>query len=77
LKAKLAPSKPPHREIFVLTPEEKRIVCCVLIALVAGVMTKHYRETHPRPLPAKSKINARGRAPLPPSPAEDASPRHP
>ena len=32
-----------RREIFVLTPEEKRTVCFVLIAFLLGVATKHYR----------------------------------
>jgi hypothetical protein len=35
-----------RREIFVLTPEEKRTVCFVLIAFVLGLATKHYRATH-------------------------------
>ena len=35
-----------RREIFVLTPEEKRTVCFVLIALLLGLATKHYRATH-------------------------------
>ena len=45
-------SKKVRREIFVLTPEEKRTVCFVLIAFVLGVATKHYREKHfPSPSP--------------------------
>ena len=35
-----------RREIFVLTPEEKRTICFVLVAFVLGVVTKHYRATH-------------------------------
>jgi hypothetical protein len=35
-----------RREIFVLTPEEKRTVCFILIAFLLGLATKHYRETH-------------------------------
>jgi hypothetical protein len=35
-----------RREIFVLTPEEKRTICFVLIAFVLGLATKHYRATH-------------------------------
>jgi hypothetical protein len=42
-----------RREIFVLTPEEKRTICFVLIAFVLGLGTKHYRETH---LPSSSPI---------------------
>ncbi len=36
-----------HR--FVLTPEEKRVICFVIAALLLGVGTKCYRDTHPRP----------------------------
>jgi hypothetical protein len=35
--------------VFVLTPEEKRTIAFVLCAVVLGVATKHYRDTHPRP----------------------------
>lgn len=42
---------PVHREIFVLTPEEIRTVCFVLLAFVLGLATKCYRDAHPRPLP--------------------------
>ena len=50
-------TKPARREIFVLTPEEKRTVCFVLIAFVLGLATKHYRDTHPLP---PSKQRSRG-----------------
>ena len=43
---KRAITKTVRREIFVLTPEEKRTVCFVLIAFFLGLATKHYRETH-------------------------------
>lgn len=43
-----------RREIFVLTPEEKRTVCFVLLAFILGLATKHYRETH---FPAPSPID--------------------
>jgi len=47
-----------RREIFVLTPEEKRTVCFVLIAFVLGLATKHYRETHFRsPSPVDVVMN--------------------
>jgi len=39
-----------RREIFVLTPEEKRAVGFVLIALLLGIGAKHYRELHAIPL---------------------------
>lgn len=44
MKAKRRP-----RRSFVLTPEEKRIVACVLAALLLGLVTRHYRAAHPRP----------------------------
>ncbi|PYJ07465.1 MAG: hypothetical protein DMF06_15650 [Verrucomicrobia bacterium] len=40
-----------EREIFVLTPEEKRAVCFVLVVFVLGLATKSYRDSHPAPLP--------------------------
>ena len=40
-----------HRQIFVLTLEEKKAVACILAALALGLATKHYRLTHPRPAP--------------------------
>jgi hypothetical protein len=39
--------KPARREIFVLTSEEKKTVCFVLITFVLGLATKHYRDAHP------------------------------
>jgi hypothetical protein len=53
--------RPARREIFVLTPEEKKTACFVLIAVVLGLATKHYRDTRPPPLP-KAEINAVGKA---------------
>jgi hypothetical protein len=61
MKANRDTPKPARREIFVLTPEEKRTVCFVLIAFVLGLATKHYRDAHPRSLP-KPDINVRGHA---------------
>ncbi|HEU0207856.1 MAG TPA: hypothetical protein VFQ78_02655 [Candidatus Udaeobacter sp.] len=52
----------PGRQIFVLTPEERRTIAFVLCALVLGVATKHYRDAHPRPpkpLPAKEQRTAK------------------
>lgn len=47
-------TKKVRREIFVLTPEEKRTVCFVLIAFILGLATKHYRETH---FPSSSPVD--------------------
>jgi hypothetical protein len=35
------------RQIFVFTPEEKKVVACVLGALVLGLAVKYYRDIHP------------------------------
>lgn len=67
--------KPARREIFVLTPEEKRTICFVLIAFVLGLATKSYRDAHPSLLP-KPDINVRGHA-TPNSRHEVRAPRRP
>jgi len=41
----------PRRQIFVLTPEEKRVLAFVLVAFVLGLGAKHYRDTHPQAPP--------------------------
>ena len=51
MKANRDASKPARREIFVLTPEEKKTLCFVLIAFVLGLATKFYRDRHPAPSP--------------------------
>jgi len=56
-----------RREIFVLTPEEKRIVCFVLIAFVLGLATKYYRMAHP---PASLKTEVKSSASASSNPAE-------
>jgi hypothetical protein len=58
--------KPVRREIFVLTPEEKKTVCFVLVAFVLGLATKCYRDAHPAP--ATKPPVARGHATPGPSP---------
>ena len=45
------PPNPTRREIFVLTPEEKRAAACVVGAFLLGLATMHYRAKHPRPAP--------------------------
>ena len=40
--------KPVRRQVFVLTPDEKKAVFCVLGVLVLGIGTMKYRATHPR-----------------------------
>jgi len=65
MKANRDNPKPPRREIFVLTLEEKKIVCFLLLAFVLGLATKYYRDRHPAP-PPKPATAAR----------EKAAPRH-
>ena len=48
-------AKKPRRDVFVLTPEEKRTLSLVLIALLLGLAAKHYRQKHSIP-PAKTAI---------------------
>jgi hypothetical protein len=33
--------------MFVLTAEEKRVVCFVMLAILIGLGVKEYRRTHP------------------------------
>ena len=48
--------KPPRRQVFVLTPEEKRAAACVIAAFLLGLGTMYYRAKHPRPpLPPTAK----------------------
>ncbi|HVF73173.1 MAG TPA: hypothetical protein VM940_16345 [Chthoniobacterales bacterium] len=46
--------RPSPRQIFVLTAEELRIICFVLVAFVLGLAVKHYRSTHPGPAVIKA-----------------------
>jgi hypothetical protein len=38
-----------RRQIFVLTGEEQRILCFVLVAIVLGMAVKYYRSTRTAP----------------------------
>ena len=40
-----------RRQLFVLTPDEKRATACVLGAFLLGLATMHYRADHPRKVP--------------------------
>jgi hypothetical protein len=48
--------KSARREIFVLTPEEKRTISFVLIMFLLGLATAHYRVAHSIP-PSKIAVN--------------------
>jgi hypothetical protein len=37
--------------VFVLTREEQRTIAFIILALVLGLATKHYRQTHGRETP--------------------------
>jgi hypothetical protein len=45
-----------RRQIFVLTPEEKRTIAFVLIMFLLGLATAHYRALHSVP-PARVAVN--------------------
>ncbi len=75
VKPKRNTTQPPRREIFVLTPEEKRAICFVLCAVVLGLATKHYRDTHPS-LP-KPAIRADGKASPRPVSRQNRIPKQP
>jgi hypothetical protein len=66
MKANRDSSKPARREIFVLTPEEKRTVCFVLMVFLLGLATKSYRHARPTPL-SKPTVTAREHATPKPS----------
>ena len=66
-----------RRQIFVLTPEEKKTLAFVLCALVLGLAVKHYRDAHPappHPLTAKEQRAAKKAAHLRKSSAVSPSP---
>ena len=52
----MKPKRSTRREIFVLTPEEKRIIGFVLAAFVLGVATLRYRANHSA-APSKIAVN--------------------
>jgi len=45
--------------MFVLTKEEKRVVCFVLLALVVGLGVKEYRRVHSPPNVVPTKLQPR------------------
>jgi hypothetical protein len=52
--------------IFVLTPEEKRVVAFIALMILVGVSVKEYRKRHPvSPVPAEAEKHLRMRK-LPP-----------
>ena len=70
--------KLPWRQIFVLTPEEKRTVAFILCAFVLGLAAKHYRDAHPQPPVKIDKKHPYSRTyRLSPSPTPKRSPRKP
>jgi hypothetical protein len=67
----------PRRQIFVLTPEEKRVLVFVLVAFVLGWGAKHYRDTHPQPPSIDKKHPWRTHATTTPSPSPQKAQRKP
>ena len=58
-------------ELFVLTPEEQRAIAFLVLALILGLWTKHYRLTHPR---SSARPNQAPAATAPAFPSATASP---
>ena len=58
-------------ELFVLTPEEQRAIAFLVLALILGLWTKHYRVTHPR---SSARPNEAPVATVPAFPSATASP---
>jgi hypothetical protein len=50
----MKPRNAPRRQVFVLTPEEKRAAACVVGAFLLGLGTMQYRSKHPRPETAQT-----------------------
>ena len=44
-----------RRDVFVLTPEEKRTVTFVIVAVLLGLGAKQYRQKHSEP-PARTAV---------------------
>ncbi|HEV2806047.1 MAG TPA: hypothetical protein VGW57_14080 [Chthoniobacterales bacterium] len=45
----MKPRNTARRQLLVLTPEEKRTVSFILVALLLGIGAKHYRDRHAVP----------------------------
>jgi hypothetical protein len=60
-----------RRFSFVLTLEEKKVICFVLLAFVLGLVTKEYRDKHPPPTPPVVKAAANSKS----NPLATKSPR--
>jgi hypothetical protein len=63
------------KQRLVLTREEKRVIVFILAAFVLGLAAKHYRDTHPQPVPYidKKHPHSRGYRALP-SPSTSVTP---
>ena len=62
----------PKLGMFVLTREEQRTIAFVVLAVVLGLWTKHYRSTHARATAAPKEINQRATPPGSAPPATTA-----
>jgi hypothetical protein len=61
--------------MFVLTKEEKRVVCFVLLAIIVGLGVKEYRRVHspPNAVPLSLKQRSMGFPARQITPVEDAT----
>jgi len=63
------------KQRLVLTSEEKRVIAFILAAFVLGLAAKHYRATHPRPMPDVDKKHPHfGAYSISPSPSQSMTP---
>lgn len=52
-------------QMFVLTKQEQRTIAFIMLMLVLGLATKHYRATHPPTKPPASETRQKDLKPAP------------
>ncbi len=52
-------------QMFVLTKQEQRTIAFVVLMLVLGLLTKHYRATHPASPPPTAETRPTSQKPAP------------
>jgi len=54
--------------MFVLTRQEQRLIAFIILALMLGLITKHFRDSHSNPVAPAEKMQ---HSTLPPTPKAD------
>ena len=54
--------------MFVLTRQEQRLIAFVILALMLGLITKHFRDSHSNPVAPTEKTQRSTLSPTPPKP---------